>query len=141
MADIAIFLTSTDQIRSALGLDIDDVPDVMLTDGNMAEEMEIELADVYANYEGSVSEAIETRLKLWCMYWGALQVVTVKRLAIMERIQANQDQLQRPKIDWDRLEEILKGKLADQERVLDTPSYTTLSPIARAVPDYNPITG
>ncbi len=140
MSDIEIFLTSTDQIRGAIGLEEADIPDYIITSRNLALEMEIQLAEILPGYDSVSVEATENQMKLWCMYWGALQMVTTGRLAIMQSGSANQDDMKRFDINWDQLVASLKGKLEEIEDILDPSSGSGITIMSSAVPDYDPIT-
>jgi hypothetical protein len=145
MADI--LYTTADAIRSTIGIDENDVSDAMLLAQNldlqMIERLEVFLPTYEAVYDGS--DAGERRLTLWCQYFGALQLIENSALGIPQKIQANNDQLARFQVDFDKLVEKLRNKLVALETKM-IESVTGLpviqfSLMGKSTPDFNPVTG
>lgn len=137
-----ILYTTTDKIRNVLGCDDQDLPDAIIEQQDLDLAMEERLATVYPTHETASGVDIERRLALWCLYFGALQLIETSRLAIAQKIQANTDQIQRFDTDFDALAATLARKVSKLESAMNpTLAGTTPTLFSRAVPGYDPITG
>lgn len=142
-----ILYTNTSAIRSTIGIDENDISDEMLLSQNLDLQMIDRLEDFLPTYENIYdgSDVGERRLKLWCQYFGALQLLENSALGIPQKIQANNDQLARFTLDFDKLKESLRGKVvALESKMIEAVSGTTVasfSVMGKSTPDFNPVTG
>lgn len=137
-----ILYTTTDKIRACIGCDDQDLPDAVVNGKELELLMLERLSDVYPTHETESSEAGERRLALWCMYFGALTLIEDSSLSIAQKIQSNTDQLSRFDIDFEKLKEELRRKLAMVESKLTPAVYgTVFSIMGKATPAYDPVTG
>lgn len=137
-----ILYTTTDKIRACIGCDDQDLPDEVVNGQELELLMLERLSDVYPTHETDFSEAGERRLALWCMYFGALTLIEDSSLAISQKYQSNTDQLSRFDIDFEKLKEELRKKLAMVESKLAPTVYGTMfSIMGKATPAYDPVTG
>lgn len=144
MAVVPVLYTTTNAIRSVIGLDDNDVSDAMILNQNMADWMQIDLEEFMPDHATDTADAsILTRVRVWCQLWGALKLIMLGPLGIPQRFSANQDELQRfANIDWKALEERLRSQLNDlQGKLTPTTPSATFSIMGKAVPAYDPITG
>ena len=144
MAVVPVLYTTTNAIRSVIGLDDNDVSDAMILNQNMSDWMQIDLEEFMPDHAtDTLVAATMTRVRVWCQLWGALKLITLGPLGIPQRFSANQDELQRyANIDWKGLEERLRSQLNDlQGKLTPTTPSATFSIMGKAVPSYDPITG
>lgn len=141
MAATTILYTDVDAIRSAIGVDDDDVEDSIITGQNMALQMEYDLLKLMPDHEAQSSdELVEMKLKLWCMWYGALRLAE-SPLAVPKRLGTGKDEYERFVIKWDELRMRARAKLAELTKEL-VPTYTSANTVfGKATPDYNPIEG
>ena len=144
---IDILYSNSDAIRSAIGIDEDDVSDEMLSKAFLEDQMLDRLEKVLANHADIAfsSESIERKLRLWCQFFGGLQIIELGLLSIASKMQANTDQMSRFNIDWEAMKASLNGKLTQLELDLKA-TQKTLLPISvnifgKASPGYDPVTG
>lgn len=138
---VDILYTTTDAIRGAIGVDDSDIEDSLITGQDMALQMEHALLKFFPDHEAeSIDELVEMKLKLWCMWFGALRLAE-SPLAVPKRLGTGKDEFERFIIDWEALRFRAKGKLAELVKEL-VPTYTAAKSImGKATPDYNPIEG
>lgn len=137
-----ILYTTTDKIRACIGCDEEDLPDAVVNGQELELLMLERLSDVYPTHETEATEAGERRLALWSMYFGALTLIEDSTLSLAQKIQSNTDQLSRFDIDFERLKEELRKKLAMVESKLAPEVYgTPFSIMGKATPAYDPVTG
>ena len=137
----AVLYTTTDAIRSAIGVDDADLEDSIILDQGMADQMELALLKFMPDHEDQIDdELVELKLKLWCMWFGALRIAE-SPLAVPKRLGTGKDEYERFNIDWEGLRVRARGKLAELlvELVPATSNAVTL--MGKATPDYNPIEG
>ena len=142
-----ILYTTAIAIRSTIGVDENDLSDEMIEGQNLNLQMIERLEDFLPTYETvyEETEAGARRLKLWCQYFGALQLIENSALGIPQKIQANNDQLARFTLDFEKLKEGLRGKVvALESKMIESVSGTTVasfSVMGKSTPDFNPVTG
>lgn len=145
MADIPVLYTSTNAIRSSIGIDENDISDGMLLACNLDLLMLERLEEILPNYEAVFdgSDAGERRLKLWCQYFGALALLEDASLGIPQKIQANNDQLSRFTLDFEAIKNSLRARLAAiQVKMVAVPTLpVTPTLFSKSSPDFDPITG
>lgn len=141
MAATTILYTDVDAIRSAIGVDDDDIEDTVITGQDMELQMTYDLLKLMPDHEAqSVDELVEMKLKLWCMWYGALRLAE-SPLATPKRFGTGKDEMERFVIDWDELRMRARGKLAELTKEL-VPSYSSaITLFGKATPAYNPIEG
>ncbi len=141
MAATTILYTDVDAIRSAIGVDDDDIEDSMITGQDMELQMTYDLLKLMPDHEAQSSdELVEMKLKLWCMWYGALRLAE-SPLAVPKRLGTGKDEYERFVIDWEEMRVRARGKLAELTKEL-VPSYSSASTLfGKATPDYNPIEG
>lgn len=139
MADI--LYTTTDAIRGAIGVDDSDIEDEIITGQDMALQMEYELLKFMPDHEDqSLDDLVEMKLKLWCMWFGALRLAE-SPLATPKKLGTGKDEYERFVIDWDALRMRAQSKLAEMTKEL-VPAYGSTNTImGKATPAYNPIEG
>lgn len=136
-----ILYTNTDAIRAAVGLDDADVEDSVLVDQNLDIQMELALAEFLPNHEDdTIDETIEKKVKLWCMWYGALALAE-SPLATPKALGTGKDEYERFDIDWEALQKRARGKLDALREALTPKISDTFSIMGKSTPDYNPITG
>lgn len=142
---INVLYTTSDSIRSAIGIDENDISDDMIAACNLDLQMAERLETILPTYEVVVdsSEAGERRVKLWCQYYGALTLLESAPLGIPQKIQANNDQVARFALDFEAIKTELRGKLAALESKLLGTDTSTLRPgiMGVSTPSYDPIVG
>jgi len=138
---VAILYTTTDAIRSAIGTDESDIDDTILLGQDMELQMTYDLVKLMPDHEDqSGDELVEMKLKLWCMWYGALRLAE-SPLAIPKALGTGKDEFLRFEIDWEALRIRASGKLAELTKEL-VPAYTSFNTVmGKATPDYNPIEG
>lgn len=141
-----VLYTTVEAIRACLGTDLYDIEDQMIIDADLGSLMLLRLSQILPSHETVFdTEQGELQLKLWCQYYGALAFIETAQLAIAQRYSANQDQLQRFDVDFDKLIDALKRRLGLIETLLvpdliaQRAEAFTVS--AKSVPDYDPIIG
>ena len=141
MAAIKILYTDVDAIRSAIGVDDDDIEDTVITGQGMELQMAYELGKIVPDHETLFDTDLgEVKLRLWCMWFGALRLAE-SPLAVPKRFGTGKDEMERFTIDWDALKAIARAKLAELTVEL-VPTYSSSSTVmGKATPGYNPIEG
>lgn len=144
MTTVTIVYTTSDKIRACIGCDDQDLPDSIILNKELDLLMLERLDTVYPTHEDDIDsdEVLERRLKLWCMYFGALTILEDSTLSIAQKIQSNTDQLVRFNTDFEALKSELRRKLGDLETVLNSAlAPATFTIAGAATPDYDPIIG
>lgn len=144
MTAVTILYTTSDKIRACIGCDEQDLPDDVVLNKDLDLLMLERLDTVYPTHEDDVDadEVLERRLKLWCMYFGALTILEDSTLSIAQKIQSNTDQLVRFNTDFELLKTELRRKLQDLETAINaTLAPATFNLVGAATPDYDPIIG
>lgn len=136
-----ILYTTTDAIRGAIGVDDSDIEDSIITGQDMELQMEYELLKFMPDHEDqSIDELVEMKLKLWCMWFGALRLAE-SPLATPKRLGTGKDEYERFNVDWEMLRSRARSKLSELAKEL-TPTYSASNTVmGKATPDYNPIEG
>ena len=157
MSEAITAYTTTDAIRGAIGLTSSEVTDAMLVDQNLALELENDLlgwmptpAALYAAGLASGATAPEKQqaalLVLYAQWFCAAQAMTLMTLSIPQSIADGKDEMKRfQSMDLGALmdravtrRDMYKGQLQNTE---GTTSETSVSIMARGIPDYDPVTG
>lgn len=141
---IAILYTTSDSIRSIIGLDENDISDAMMGACNLDLRMLDRLADIRPDYEvfADASDINSSRMTLWCQLFGAFILLDETQLGIPQKIQANNDQLSRFTVDFEKLKDSIKTRLSAIERkIIPSKDIATYSIINNAIPSVDPITG
>lgn len=143
-----ILYTTTDVIRSTIGLDSNDLPDAIVNGCNLDLLMEERLLIILPDHENAADDDNTfRRLKLWAQYFCALALIQDASLGIPAKMQANTDVLQRFDVDFVALENNLARRVAILENTLlpttAAQAAATAAPklMGKATPDYDPITG
>lgn len=144
---ITILYTDSVAIRSTIGLDENDLSDDILSSQNLDLQMVDRLEDFLPTYETVYdgSDAGERRLTLWCQYYGALLLLENASLGVPQKIQANNDQLARFQIDFEKVAETIRRRMVSLEtKLIESVTGTaasSFSVMGKATPDFNPVTG
>ena len=139
-----ILYTTSNAIRSAIGIDENDLSDEIVGGQFLDLLMQERLFSVLPDHEAaSDDDAVLGRLKLWSTYYCAWTLITNAALGIPQKIQANTDSLQRFNIDFEKLALHLQAAWMRMEAMLN-PSQSLSVPITifgKASPAYDPIKG
>jgi len=82
------------------------------------------------------------RLTLWCQYFGAFTMLEDSALAIPAKIQANNDQMSRFPVDFEKVKQGIWNKLLTLEKRLNPPaSDKPYAIMGVSTAGYNPVTG
>jgi len=132
-----ILYTTTDKIRSALGVDERDMSDSQITDRDPDKELRLDLTSwvpthstIYA--AGTAADSTETEqiladaLTLYSTYFCALISLTALKLAAPQAVSDGKNTLNRfATIDWQKLEMDLRSRMANyQKAILDLTAQT-----------------
>jgi hypothetical protein len=139
---VNILYTTTDKIRAVIGLDDDDMPDAFINGRDLDLLMAERLDVVFPLHEDNSDDAIDRKLRLWCMYFGALTLIEDGVLALLKKQQANTDSQERFDIDFEALKASLRGKINTLETKLSPEMVpASISIMGKASPGRDPITG
>jgi len=138
----SIIYTDTDQIRSVLGVDDQDLSDPQITDRNLEKELRLDLLSWVpthaASYElgisGSATDAeqsIADSLNLYCTYFCTILVIKSLQLSAPKSVSDGKNALSRfDTIDWQGLTLHLKERLAFYKVFIqDAASSTPIAPV------------
>ncbi|RLA43135.1 MAG: hypothetical protein DRR06_12860 [Gammaproteobacteria bacterium] len=141
MANLTVLYTTTNAIRSVIGVDDADIEDEMITGQDMEAQMALALEKFTLTHASDIFDPTKApSLKLWCMWFGGLRLAE-SPLAIAQAYGTGKDEFSRFVIDWEALRKLAKEKLAElQEEIVPTVA-TGFSLMGKATPDYNPIEG
>ena len=121
---ITIIYTDTDKIRSALGVDDEDIGDAQITDRNLDKELRLDLVSWLPTHaalytSGTSVSATDSEqmtsdaLVLYSTYFCAVLMVSALRLAAPQQVSDGKNSLTRfPTIDWQRLDSDLRAGMA-----------------------------
>lgn len=140
----AILYTTLEAIRATIGIDENDLSDQMILDQNLELVMLERLSVVIPTHETKFdsSEDAERRLTLWCQYFGALELLENTSLGIPQKFQANNDQLSRYDVDFEKIKDDLRRKLgALENRLNDVVVATGALIMGASLPNYDPVVG
>ncbi len=148
MADIVISYTSTDQIRSVLGLDEADIMDELLVAQNLEIRIRLALEKCIPDYLTLLAAKPEMAdaLKVWAMWYGAVQVAN-SPLSIAKKLTTGKDAWVRFDVDWEHLrvhatEQLRLAKKCLKEVAGIKEEASLVFPgVGKAAPAYDPITG
>ena len=157
MSEAITAYTTTDAVRGALGLTLNDIPDASLIDQQLGLELDADLsawlpthATLYA--EGMATDATSAeKLKaayivLYAQWFCAASLVAQMALGIPMMISDGKSEMQRfPSFDLDALmgrvvgkRDMYRNRLAEGE---GQTAVTSVSIMQAGVPDYDPVTG
>ena len=151
MADV--LYSTTEAIRSAIGMQDIELPDAVFTDQDLAVQMRTSLygfvpahATLYAAGEevGATDQEVYIRdlLSQYCMFFGAVRMLESPWHA-RKQVSDGKSQVQRFDIDWLELLKNLKAKLKEVADLLDEQVNGSVDGIpyfGLARPDYDPVT-
>lgn len=143
MANLPVLYTTTDAIRSVVGVDDADIEDSLIVWQDMEAQMKMALEKFSTTHATDILDAAKgPAIKLWCMWFGGLRIAE-SPTAVAKKFTTGKDEWERFDIDWDKLRSLAKEKLAElQEEITpSTSSSTPVSLMGKATPAYNPITG
>lgn len=141
MANLTVLYTTTNAIRSVIGVDDADIEDEMITGQDMEAQMRSALEKFTVTHSNDIFDPVKApSLKLWCMWFGGLRLAE-SPTAIAKKYGTGKDEWERFDIDWEALRKLAKEKLAElQEEILPAPS-ASFSLMGKSTPGYNPIEG
>ncbi len=151
----AVFYTTSEAVRAAIGVSIREIPDATLLDLDLETQLELEADLVYPTHVtlktaidglAATSEQIKTwkYLKLFCQYQGAVFMLPGLQLYLAQKITDGDVEMQRfMKDSLAETEDKILG-LRDKYRSLlnptDFPATGFIAPLIIATPDYDPVT-
>lgn len=152
-----LFYTTTEAIRAALGLTVNELSDQQLSDLGLEDQLSVELDSVYPDHEDAKTDgedpgatALELRtwkvIKLFVQYQGACFVLPgLQNFAAQkftdggfEMQRFSKDNISDTKREIEGLRDKYKGILL--ELIDPTNTVTPLSPIALVTPNFDPVT-
>ena len=139
--DLAVLYTSTNAIRSAIGVDGADIENEMITGQGMASQMSLALGKFNPTHATDQFDPTKLpALKLWCMWFGALRLAEMPT-AIAKKFSTGKDEIERFDIDWEELKRVARKNLAELQEGIAPLVSAGFSIMGKATPDYNPIEG
>lgn len=141
MADLKVLYTTTNAIRSVIGLDDADIEDSLIIDQNMAGQMSAALALFNPTHAADIfNPAKKVNLELWCMWFGGLRLAE-SPAAIAKKYGTGKDEWERFDIDWEALQKKAREELAKLQETITPAIEEGFQVMGKATPTYNPITG
>lgn len=127
-----VLYTTTDQIRSMLGLTVEDMSDVQITDRSLDKELSLDLASwisthatIYSTGRGPSATTIQSSqsdaLQLYCAYYCAYLVAISMQMAAPQAISDGKNAVSRfSTIDWAGIQNRIQERLAFYKKFLQT---------------------
>lgn len=155
MANVAVLYTNTDQIRSALGISLEDMPDTVITDRSLATELSVDLhtwLPTHATIAADVSTAqavfLSDSLKLYCAYFCAAAIAE-SPLAFIQKISDGKNSADRfTNLDWKEIVNGLTSRMAGFKQAIlavvsptNPLALTYVKQFSRIQPANDPVTG
>jgi len=151
----ALLYTTTEAVRSAIGLDDNDVPDSVLVDQDLALQIKVELETWLTSHatvksEGEAQGATAEQIRLWewlqlyCLWWGAYLLASAP-YAVPLLHHDGKSQVRRFNVDSERVAEHAAAQAAKYRRLLEEElSLNVAKPLpilSKSKPSYDPVTG
>ena len=171
MANVSILFSTTDAVRSCLGLDLSDLSDEMISSQNLKTRFQMDLGSWYVGSyvdhwtasgydpldDAADQEIADTpsedllrgmRLSIYSMWFAAFASIDTM-LTVTEKTSDGKNEVSRLRsIDFNAIREIVKGNLETaKSEILEDLAPTTntldepLVPVSSDFGSYNPITG
>ncbi len=138
--------TTTDAIRAAIGLTVDEVPDQMLQNQGLEKEINLDLDSWLPGHSSLTTEPAVSYLSLYAQWYAAEQVLKQMLLAIPQMIGDGKSEMRRflnmkveelyPKASEKRA--LYKRLLEQDQSIQQDLGVPTLMSASR--PDYDPVT-